>query len=151
MIYTNLSNDLQMRKYITENGAFIYLCEAQLRGEGLLFGMDNRNTYIESMKADPYFKVYNGTSYGNSSKVARISFSDPHYIHHKGYPVDSPLDSAAKKKMIKYITKENNVGWRELLEEFNKVMRGLLGDNTYNFYHDIPDYSKLYAEGGFLK
>lgn len=42
MIYTNLNSELQIRKYITEDGAFIYLCEAQLRGEGLLFGMDNR-------------------------------------------------------------------------------------------------------------
>lgn len=84
-----------------------------------------------------------------TDKVARISFSDPHYIHHGGYPLDSPLDNATKKKMIKYITKGGNSGWKELLGEFNKVMRGLLGDNTYNFYHDIPDYSKLYAEGGF--
>lgn len=122
------------------------ILEARLRnGTSFLIGFDIRNTYLAAMKKDPYFKVYNSHIGSKATKQARISFTRPEYVNHRGGLPQYPLDTKTKKNMIDYF---KSGGWEETLEKFNETIRSM-DDPNYNFTCEMPNYNSLPCEGGF--
>ena len=127
-------------------------------GYGFSISFDSRSNYVTALKNDPYFKVLNHPNPGKASKQCRIAFRSAKYIVHsgtKGRGVKGAgtlphceLDSKTKSDLIEYL---KTGGWIEILEKFNSVMRQLLGDSSYNFYCEMPDYSTLSCDPKFKK
>ena len=93
-----------------------------------------------SFVADPYFKVYNGGSFSSSTKIARISIKDPHYIYHK--------NNGNKKQWI-LNTNERKILNNILLSVIGtKTVYDLLLDDIYNYCGvrpkiPLPDFSYI--------
>ena len=124
------------------------LTEARIRNtkHNIHIGFDVTTTYIDAMKNDPYFKVYNAMK--NPSKECRISFRRAEFVEHtnkskKGLP-QFHIDSDTRDRMIAYFL---DGGWEETLAEFNMHIKQQLGStveaNSYNFYCEMPNYMEL--------
>lgn len=116
-------------------------------------------SYDENRVGEPYFKVFNSSSYTKATKIARISFLEPKYIvHNMNYGMENwILNSKEKQNLITMLTTEvdgisnwkfailqynleNNIQRDEQLKLSNEdiIKRNGLPLNT-----PIPDYSKL--------
>lgn len=116
---------------------------------------------------EPYFKFYNNASFDKASKIARISFLEPKYIHHKnarGHFDDWVLNSKERKLLVELLTKkvshfksngEKMTGWEYAISQFNNekgyeqedtennLLPNKLLDDSVAFNLPMPDYTKL--------
>jgi len=96
-----------------------YLCEMatvgfarkKAKGEGWLVTVDSES----DRKGEPYFKFYDAGSYKKAGHVARISFLEPRYIDHKGYPRSFRLNREQKGALMEFLAAPANVeGYRDM-------------------------------------
>ena len=72
MIYGN--DFLDDQKFITE--------ETVYSKDGICISVDAAECRKDSFAGDPYIKIYNGKSYSNATKVARVSLKTGKPVHH---------------------------------------------------------------------
>ena len=116
---------------------------------------------------EPYFKFYNNASFDKASKIARISFLESKYIHHKnarGHFDDWVLNSKERKLLIELLKGTINrykingtkmTGWEYAIHQFNSekgyddieiennLLPNKLLDDSVAFNLPMPDYTKL--------
>ena len=112
-----------------------------------------------------YFKVYNSPSFSKATKVARIKFREPEYIHHKGSKKNWNLNVSERKDLVEFLeSKSTNFKdytvWQECIMYFNlqvynipypesQVLCSADTEDPNNKYYralpidlEIPDYVK---------
>lgn len=122
--------------------------QEKIKGKKYLVGVDSDPKRI----GNQYFKFYDSMSQDSSERVARISFLNPEYVYHGGYPRAFNLGRREKKALMKFLTSPSKKkqfkgfsGWQVLIYLYNEEATNAEYDwatYTTDFIKNHPEIRK---------
>ena len=91
---------MMVRDFLLCEMALLGQAQQKEKGKKWEVSLDSNQTRL----GEPYFKFYNAFTYRKATKVARISFLEPRYVIHRGYPFHFKLDAVQKQALMKFLT-----------------------------------------------
>lgn len=150
-IFDEVENELLLKEIFGEDYNDLDIIQ-----EGTVYRNNNLSIgifgdYGNKLITLPYFKVFDNINLRHASKIARITFEDPHYIIHDDNLLHWDLTVKEKEKLnsIVRLPGKNGTIWDDMISEIENICNISDYEFRKRFHiNGIPDFIKLYYKKG---